>query len=234
MSRRDSYDIICACSVWYSRLGLGAAYISAFVAVILYVSSYCSIPISNSPRGTESEKTNILSIAWKSELSSQYNSVRSSAFIKVATERQTLKGSILTSLWSYPYSPWALWISLLKAFLIHLGNNWDQLEAALSGLTCIWKSRRCSTPIQSYTFPWQAVRKLHWQAEEDGLEGYRSSPEKLNHKVEQLWLSIRKTLWLMGCPVSELLLISFFVQERRQECMCNSEGSFIHLTQYYT
>lgn len=170
-----------------------------------------------------SEETNILFIAWKSEFSSQYNSVHSSAFIKVAAQRQMLRGSILTSLWSYPCSPWALRISLLKAFLIHLGNNWDQLEAALSGPTCIWKSWRYSTPIQSYNFLWQAVLKLHWQAQEDGFEGYRSSAEKLNHKVEQLWLFIRNMLWLMGCPISKWLLkrrVFFLLFEKGDGTVC--------------
>lgn len=173
--------------------------------LLLFFMLFLSSFLYQTRSDAEREKINILFIACESELSSQYNSVRSSAFIKVATVRQTLRGSILTSLWSYPYSPWALWISLLKAFLIHLGNNWDQLEAALSGLTCIWKSRRCSTPIQSYNIPWQAVLKLHWQAEEDGFEGYRSSAEKPNHDVEQLWLAIRYMLWVMGWSVSKLL-----------------------------
>lgn len=131
MSCRYSYDIVCTCSVWYSRLSLRTTSISAFIAVILHVLSYCNVLIPNFLWQWKNKYAFYSLKEWVFFI--PYNSVRSSACIKVVAEQQMLRGSILTSLWSHPYSPWALWISLLKVFLIHLGNNWDQLEVASSG-----------------------------------------------------------------------------------------------------
>lgn len=55
------------------------------------------------------------------------SSVHPSGCVNVVAVWLKLGGSILTSLWSYPYL-WVLWISLLKAFAIHCGNKWEQLD----------------------------------------------------------------------------------------------------------
>ncbi len=53
--------IKCACGVYYSRLSLRAASLSAFIALILF--SNGRILISNSPQGSKSMKTSTLFIS---------------------------------------------------------------------------------------------------------------------------------------------------------------------------
>lgn len=164
--------------------------------------SFCTISM---PWGFESGKSNILFIAWKiTFFLTENNSVHSSACVKMLAAWKMLRGSILTSLWSYLYSPWAPWISLLKAFLIHLGNNWDQLEAV---------SSEAAFPVVE--LPLTNCQSSSDRQREDGFEGYKSSTVRLNYKVEELWLSIWNMVWMMGCSIYKWLVVRILEMERR-------------------